>query len=114
MAAEIVDTAAFAVMPGDDRADITRAVRGFRADRAVELAQHVAVIGDTVAPFMASPDTDPAALRAADSPAVLPDDPAAAVEEIHRRREGIGFSCFVIGADFADTLAPVVAELSGH
>ena len=75
---------------------------------------HVPVIGDTVAPFMAPPDTDPAALRAADSLAVLPDDPAAAAEEIQRRREEIGFSYFVFGADFADTLAPVVAELAGQ
>jgi hypothetical protein len=73
----------------------------------------VAVIGDTVAPFMAPPDTDTAALRAADSLAVLPDDPAAAAEEIWRRREEIGFSYFVFGADFADTFAPVVAELAG-
>jgi hypothetical protein len=74
----------------------------------------VPVIGDAVAPFMAPPDTDPAALRAADSLAVLPDDPAAAAEEIQRRREEIGFSYFVFGADFADALAPVVAELAGH
>jgi alkanesulfonate monooxygenase SsuD/methylene tetrahydromethanopterin reductase-like flavin-dependent oxidoreductase (luciferase family) len=32
---------------------------------------------------------------------VLPDDPAAAAEEIQRRREEIGFSYFVFGADFA-------------
>jgi hypothetical protein len=63
---------------------------------------------------MASPDTDPAALREADSLSYLPDDPAAAAEEIHRRREESGFSYFVIGADFADTLAPVVEKLAGH
>jgi hypothetical protein len=62
---------------------------------------------------MAPPGTDPAALRAADSLAILPDDPAAAAEEIQRREE-IGFSYFVFGADFADTLAPVVAKLAGH
>jgi hypothetical protein len=84
------------------------------AIRDVELALHVPVIGDTVASFMAPPDTDPAALRAADSLAILPDDPAAAAEEIQRRREQIGFSYFVFGADFADALAPVVAELAGH
>jgi hypothetical protein len=63
---------------------------------------------------MSPPDTDTAALRAADSLATLPDDPAAAAEEIQRRREEIGFSYFVFGADFADTLAPVVAELAEH
>ena len=114
LAADLADTVTFALMPGEDRVEIARVVRDFRAIRDVELAQHVAVIGDTVAPFMASPDTDPAALRAADSLAVLPNDPAAAAEEIQRRREEIGFSYFVFGADFADALAPVVAELAGH
>ncbi len=100
-------------MPGD-RLEITRVVRDVRAIRDAELAQHVVVVGDAVAPFMASPDTDPAALRAVDSLAVLPDDPAAAAEEIQRRREKIGFAYFVFGADFADALASVVAELAGH
>lgn len=49
-----------------------------------------------------------------DSPAVLPDDPAAAIDEIQRRREEIGFSCFVVGADIADALAPVIAKLAGQ
>jgi hypothetical protein len=114
LAADLADTVTFALMPGDDRVEMTRVARDFRPIRDVELAQHVAVIGDTVAPFMASPDTDPAALRAADSLAMLPDDPGAAAEEIQRRREEIGFSYFVFGADFAEALAPVVAELAGH
>ena len=53
-------------------------------------------------------------LRAADSLEVLPEDPAAAAEEIQRRREEIGFSYFVFGANAADALAPVVAKLAGH
>ena len=101
-------------MPGEVRADVKQWVHDFGAIRDVELSQRDAVIGDAVAPFMAPPDTDPAALRAADSLAVLPDDPAAAAEEIRRRREEIGFSYFVFGADFADTLAPVVAKLAGQ
>jgi len=63
----------------------------FRAIRDVELALHVPVVGDAVAPFMTSPDTDPAALRAADSLSVLPSDPTAAIEEVLRRREESGF-----------------------
>ena len=47
----------------------------FRAIRDVELALHVPVVGDAVAPFMTPPDTDPAALRAADSLLILPSDP---------------------------------------
>ena len=31
--------------------------------------------------------------------AMLPDDPGATAEEIRRRREGLGFSSFVLGAD---------------
>jgi hypothetical protein len=79
-----------------------------------ELALHVPVVGDAVAPFMTPPDTDPAALRAADSLLILPSDPAAATEEILRRREESGFSYIVVGANAADALAPVVAELTGH
>jgi hypothetical protein len=101
-------------MPGEPRAELVQLARDFLARRDVELALHVPVIGDTVAPFMAPPDTDPGALRAADSLAILPRDPAAAAEEIQRRREEIGCSYFVFGADFADALAPVVAELTGH
>ena len=114
LAADLADTVNLALLPGESRAEAARLARDFRAIRDVELALHVPVIGDTVAPFMAPPDTDPAALRAADSLATLPDDPAAAAEEIQRRREEIGFSYFVFGADVADTLAPVVAELAGH
>jgi len=113
LAAELADTVTFALMPGEARADVEQRVRDFRAIRDVELSQHVAVIGDAVAPFMAPPDTDPAALRAADSLAILPDDPVAAAEEIQRRREELGFSYFVFGAEVSDSLAPVVAELAG-
>jgi alkanesulfonate monooxygenase SsuD/methylene tetrahydromethanopterin reductase-like flavin-dependent oxidoreductase (luciferase family) len=114
LAAEVADTVTFVSVPGESRAEVARLARDFRAIRDVELALHVSVVGDKRAPFMASPDTDPAALRAADSLAFLPDDPAAAAEEIQRRREESGFSYFVFGADFADTLAPAVAELAGH
>ena len=114
LAAEVADTVNFALMPDESRAEVARLAREFRASRDVELALHVAVVGDKVAPFMAPPDTDPAALRAADSLAILPDDPTAAAEEIQRRREEIGFSYFVFGADFADTLAPVVSKLTGR
>ena len=114
LAADLADVVTVASVPDESRADVARVARNFRGIRDIELALHVPVVGDTVAPFMAPPDTDPAALRAADSLAILPDDPAAAAEEIQRRREEIGFSYFVFGADFADALAPVVAQLTGH
>jgi alkanesulfonate monooxygenase SsuD/methylene tetrahydromethanopterin reductase-like flavin-dependent oxidoreductase (luciferase family) len=115
LAVDLADTVTFAAMPGDDsRAEIMRMAADFRAIRDVELALHVPVVGDAVSPFMAPPDTDPAALRAADSLLVLPSDPTAAIEEVLRRREEGGFSYFVVGANAADALAPVVARLTGH
>jgi alkanesulfonate monooxygenase SsuD/methylene tetrahydromethanopterin reductase-like flavin-dependent oxidoreductase (luciferase family) len=114
LAAELADTVVLATMPGDSRAEIIGLATEFRARGDQELAHHVAVVGDARAPFMAGPDTDPAALRAEDSLLILPSDPAAATEEILRRREEGGFSYIVIGSNAVDTLAPVVAELAGH
>jgi alkanesulfonate monooxygenase SsuD/methylene tetrahydromethanopterin reductase-like flavin-dependent oxidoreductase (luciferase family) len=114
LAADHADTVTFAVTPDESRAVVTRLAADFRAVRDVELALHVPVVGDAVSPFMAPPGTNPAALRAADSLLVLPGDPKAAIEEVLRRREESGFSYFVVGANAADGLAPVVAELAGH
>jgi alkanesulfonate monooxygenase SsuD/methylene tetrahydromethanopterin reductase-like flavin-dependent oxidoreductase (luciferase family) len=114
LAIDLADTVTFAATPGDTRAEVMQLASEFRAVRDVELALHVPVVGDAVAPFMAPPDTDPAALRAVDSLLVLPSDPVAASEEILRRREEGGFSYFVVGANAADALAPVVAALTGH
>jgi alkanesulfonate monooxygenase SsuD/methylene tetrahydromethanopterin reductase-like flavin-dependent oxidoreductase (luciferase family) len=114
LAAQVADTVTFAQVPGESRGEVATLAREVRAVRDVELALHVSVIGDRVAAFMAPPDTDTAAARRADSLAVLPLDPAATTNELQRRREEIGFSYVVIGADFADTFAPVVAELAGH
>lgn len=114
LAIDLADTVTFAAMPGDSWAEIMRMAADFRAIRDVELALHVPVVGDAVSPFMAFPDTDPAALRAADSLSALPADPTVAIEEVLRRREEGGFSYFVVGANAADALAPVVAELTGH
>ena len=114
LAADVADTVTFALSPEESRGAVAQLARDFPATRDVELALHVPVIGDGRASFMAPPGIDPAALRAADSLAILPADPAAAAEEIQRRREEIGFSDLIFGADFADSFAPVVAELAGH
>jgi len=114
LAAEAADIVTFVLPPNEAGASATELARGFRAGRDVELALHVAVVGNTRAAFMASPDIDPAAAHAVNSLAALPADPKAAAEEIQRRREEIGFSYFVFGANSAGTLAPVVAELAGR
>ena len=59
LAVDLADTVTFATMPGDSRADIMRMADDFRAVRDVELALHVAVVGDAVAPFMAPPGHGP-------------------------------------------------------
>jgi len=113
LAAEIADTATFAMAPHEPRATVVQRMEDFRPSRDIELSMHIPVVGDTVSPFMAPPDTDTAALRAADSLAYLPADPAAAADELRRRREETGVSYFVFGANVADRFAPLVAELTG-
>jgi alkanesulfonate monooxygenase SsuD/methylene tetrahydromethanopterin reductase-like flavin-dependent oxidoreductase (luciferase family) len=114
LAAEVADTVTFVLRPADTREDVADLVRGFPPGRDVELALHVPVVGDGVAAFMASArEIDSAALHEADSMLVLSDDPRAAIEEVQRRREEMGFSYVVIGADFAETMAPAVAALTG-
>jgi alkanesulfonate monooxygenase SsuD/methylene tetrahydromethanopterin reductase-like flavin-dependent oxidoreductase (luciferase family) len=114
VAAELADTVTFVMPQTETRTETVQRIQQFDNRRNVELALHVPVIGDSVAPFMAGPDTDIVAVRAADSLAFLPADPSAAAEEIQRRRDEIGFSYFVFGADVAGPLAPVVAELAGR
>ncbi|MCU1646294.1 MAG: class flavin-dependent oxidoreductase [Nocardia sp.] len=113
LAAEVADTVTF-VLGDQPRAEVERLAHDFRTAGNLELALAVPVIGDTVASHMAHPNTDTAALHAADAMTVLPDDPAAAAEEIQRRREEIGFSYFIFGADFAERFAPIVAKLAGQ
>jgi alkanesulfonate monooxygenase SsuD/methylene tetrahydromethanopterin reductase-like flavin-dependent oxidoreductase (luciferase family) len=114
LAGEIADTITFAMAPDEPRAAVAQRVRDFRTTRDVELSMHIPVVGNTVSPFMAPPDTDTTALREADSLAYLPADPSAAADELRRRREETGASYFVFGANVADTLAPLVAELAGR
>ena len=53
LAVDVANTVTFAMFPNDTRADITGLARDFRAERDIELALHIPVIGDSVAPFMA-------------------------------------------------------------
>ncbi|WP_280263847.1 LLM class flavin-dependent oxidoreductase [Nocardia wallacei] len=113
LAAEVADTVTFPLLY-QPRAEVARLTEDFRANPEIELALAVPVIGDAIAAHMGPPDADTAAVHAADALTTLPEDPAAAIEEIQRRREEFGFSYFVFGAAFADQFAPVVAELTGR
>ena len=114
LAADIADTVTFAMMPDEPRAAVVQRVRELHTTRNVELSMHIPVVGNIVSPFMAPPDTDTTALQAADSLAYLPPAPSAAADELRRRRDETGVSYFVFGANVADTLAPLVAELAGR
>jgi alkanesulfonate monooxygenase SsuD/methylene tetrahydromethanopterin reductase-like flavin-dependent oxidoreductase (luciferase family) len=114
VAAELADMVNFVMPHTETRAETAQRIRAFDNHRDLELVSHVPVIGDLVAPFMAGPDTDPAAIRAADSVSYLPSDPAAAADEVLRRRDEMGYTYFVFGADVAGALAPMVAELAGR
>jgi alkanesulfonate monooxygenase SsuD/methylene tetrahydromethanopterin reductase-like flavin-dependent oxidoreductase (luciferase family) len=52
LAAELADIATFVMPQTETRADTTRRVRDFDNRRDLELALHVQVVGDRVAPFM--------------------------------------------------------------
>ena len=114
LAAELADTVTFVSSPGESRAEAAQMARDFRAIRDVELAVHVPVIGDARAPFMASPDTDPAALRAADSLAFS----RMTRRPPPRRSSGAATRPASPTSSSAPTsptaLAPVVAELAGR
>ena len=114
LAAEIADIVTFAMAPDEPRVAVERRIHEFQPTRDVELSMHIPVVGDAVSPFMAPSDTDTAALRDADSLAYLPPDPAAAADELRRRREETGVSYVVFGANTADRFAPIVAELAGR
>ncbi|MFI5908105.1 LLM class flavin-dependent oxidoreductase [Dactylosporangium sp. NPDC051541] len=114
VASELADIVNFVMPHIETRTQTAQRVRAFDNRHGLELSLHVPVIGDAVAPFMAGPDTDIEAVRAADSVSYLPSDPGAAKEEILRRREEMGFTYFVFGASVAGALAPVVAELAGQ
>lgn len=114
LAVEIADTITFAMAPDEPRSAVVDRVRSLRTGRPVELSMHIPVVGDDVSAFMAPPDTDTSALREADSLAYLPSDPAAAADELQRRRDETGVSYVVFGANVADRFAPLVAELAGR
>lgn len=114
LAAELADIVTFAMTPDESRDAVVARVRDFHTDRVVELSMHIPVVGDVVAPHMAPPGIDTAALRDSDSLAYLPADPAAAADELRRRREETGVSYYAFGANVADAFAPIVAELAGE
>ena len=102
----------FVISPDDRRDQVVQAARDFTPVVTSPWRCTSRSWGDTVAPFMTAPDTDPASPRSG-LVAFLPADPAAAVAALQRCREEIGASYVVIGSNSADTMAQVVGRLAG-
>lgn len=86
---------------------------GERAD-AIEISVNVFVVGDDAPPWMQQfLGTDPAAMREANSMAMLRGSTQDMVDELERRREWFGASYITVQGVFMEALAPVVEGLSG-
>lgn len=86
---------------------------GERAD-AIEISVNVFVVGDDAPPWMQQfLGTDPAAMREANSMAMLRGSTQDMVDELERRREWFGASYITVQGVFMEALAPVVERLSG-
>ncbi|MFF0147815.1 alkanesulfonate monooxygenase SsuD/methylene tetrahydromethanopterin reductase-like flavin-dependent oxidoreductase (luciferase family) [Amycolatopsis sulphurea] len=115
---ERADIVTLADKPLTSRADFAAHAAEIRAaagDREVELAMNVFVVGDEAPPWIRSfIGADAATLREHDSLAILPGDPAAAADELERRRAEYGVSYVSVNGAFLTEFAPIVARLSGQ
>ena len=110
--ADIVALAAWAKVPRAQVAAMAAGVRERAGARDPELSMNVNVVGDTAPAYMS---------RWLGDLTDLPDDnllflrgsPREMADELLRRRDGIGLTYFIVGEQFADAFAPVVALLSG-
>lgn len=87
---------------------------GERAD-AIEISVNVFVVGDDAPAWMQQfLGADPAAMREADSVAMLRGSTQDMVDELERRREWFGASHITVQGAFMEALAPVVERLAGR
>ncbi len=114
--ADILSVAAGALAPRDQvRASVEQVLReaGPRAD-AIELSMNVFVIGDEVPSWTQQfLGVDAAALRQANSLAMLSGSTQDQIDELERRREQFGASYITVQGVFMEALAPVVEKLTG-
>lgn len=86
---------------------------GGRAD-SIEISMNVFVVGDEAPPWVQRfLGTDPAAMREANSLALLRGSTQEMVDELERRREWFGTSYITVQGAFMEALAPVVQQLAG-
>ena len=119
LAARIADIVTLALGPtagGDEAAGQVELLHTAcaDADRVVELAHNIFVVGSEVPDWMGrSFGLDAEAMIDTDSLAMLRGSPAGMADELRRRRDELGISYTIVNAMFMDELAPVVAELAG-
>jgi alkanesulfonate monooxygenase SsuD/methylene tetrahydromethanopterin reductase-like flavin-dependent oxidoreductase (luciferase family) len=119
LAAQVADAVAISLPPqaGEDqvreRIERLRESAGPRADE-IELNVNLVAVGDAIAPYLAAMALKAGDLRAAGSPAVLWGSADDMCEQLERRRERLGVSYWSSPAGVAETLAPVVARLTGR
>lgn len=119
LAAQKADIVTLAVGPlaGPDqvRGNIQR-IRdsaGARVD-AIEISASIFVVGDVVPAWIQQfLGAEPAAMREANSLALLRGSTQEMVDELQRRREAFGISYISVQGAFMETLAPVVEALAG-
>ncbi|HUZ78665.1 MAG TPA: LLM class flavin-dependent oxidoreductase [Chloroflexota bacterium] len=81
----------------------------------IELAMNIFVVGEDVPPWMAQfMGVDSAALRAADSLAMLRGTTQQMVDDLRRRRDAFGASYISVNSAFFEQMAPVVEQLNGR
>jgi hypothetical protein len=120
LAARIADTVHLAAPPHSTREQVAAMAADVRAraeGRDVELSLNLVAVGDGELPawIRHATGSDPATLRAVDSPALLPGaDPRAMADELCRRRDALGVSYVGVSAAYLETMAPVVDLLAGR
>ncbi|MCW0215434.1 MAG: LLM class flavin-dependent oxidoreductase [Pseudonocardia sp.] len=119
LAAELADTVTLATPPLAPRerfAGLAAELRERAGDRDVELAMNLFVVDDgsgSVPPWTRRfLGVDPATLDERESLAVLRGTPRQMADELHHRRDTLGVTYFVAGANYAEALAPVIDLLS--
>jgi hypothetical protein len=111
--AEFADTVAFCIDAGSNTSRRRAAgAPGFRPIWDVKLSQDVAVIGDAVAQSWHLPYRPGFAALLRTRWRFFGKTPRPRPRKWNRRREQNGFSFFAFGADVAEALAAVVAELT--
>jgi alkanesulfonate monooxygenase SsuD/methylene tetrahydromethanopterin reductase-like flavin-dependent oxidoreductase (luciferase family) len=113
LAARSADIVAFGWPPATDlaaardRVDLVRSAAGGRDD-----ATGLIAVGEGEHPWLTRVGTDARTLAAHGAVTVLRGTAREMADELQRRRDVLGLSCFTVSADDSDPFATVVAELA--